>query len=251
MRPLTKTPKRPGPAVRNALAAGFFLLAGAIAWVALPPLREALGHFLELLAQTEPGSIVRALRDYLLGFGLWAPVVSAALMILQCVIAPIPGVIVTLANGMLFGWAWGGALSWASAMVGAAICFWIAQALGRPVVERLVGGGRILVVADRFFDRYGHRAVLVSRLLPFISFDVISYGAGLTSMRLLPFLVATGIGQIPATVVYSMLGEGLVDTVPWHFWVACLVLSAGFIIWPLMSARARRVALARGSSNGL
>ena len=59
---------------------------------------------------------------------------------------------------------------------------------------------------DVFFDRYGKYAIVVCRLLPFVSFDIVSYAAGLTSMRFVPFFIATGIGQLPATIVYSYVG---------------------------------------------
>ncbi len=59
---------------------------------------------------------------------------------------------------------------------------------------------------DEFLGKYGKHTVLIARLLPFISFDLVSYGAGLTSMRFIPFFVATGIGQLPATIVYSYVG---------------------------------------------
>ncbi len=93
-------------------------------------------------------------------------------------------------------------------MVGAALCFAIARALGRPLVERLVGEAP-LAKSDSIFERYGTHAVLIARLIPLISFDVVSYAAGLTSIGFLPFMVATGIGQLPATVVYSLLGQNI------------------------------------------
>jgi uncharacterized membrane protein YdjX (TVP38/TMEM64 family) len=83
--------------------------------------------------------------------------------------------VITFANGMLFGWAWGALLSWSSAMAGAALCFWISRAFGRPAVEKLVGGSSALEVSDLFFERSG-RTVLIARLLPFVSFDIVSYG---------------------------------------------------------------------------
>ena len=57
-------------------------------------------------------------------------------MILQAIVAPLPAFLITLANAALFGAFWGGALSWFSAMVGAGLCFCIARALGREVVEK-------------------------------------------------------------------------------------------------------------------
>ncbi|MBI2862990.1 MAG: TVP38/TMEM64 family protein [Chloroflexi bacterium] len=150
---------------------------------------------------------VGELKEYLLAFGFWAPVVSAAIMLVHSIV-PFPAVVLTLTNGLLFGAVWGTALSWSTAMVGAAICYFIAKALGRPVVERIVGT-KGLKVSDDFFDRYGTHAVLITRLIPVVSFDLISYAAGLTKIGFVEFMVATGIGQLPATVVYSILGENL------------------------------------------
>ena len=62
---------------------------------------------------------------------------------------------------------------------------------------------------NQYFDRYGEHTILVCRLLPFISFDFISYAAGLTAIKPIPFLIATGLGQLPATIVYSYVGSNL------------------------------------------
>lgn len=59
---------------------------------------------------------------------------------------------------------------------------------------------------DTFFERYGKNTILICRLLPFVSFDIVSYAAGLTSMSFASFFIATGIGQLPATIVYSYVG---------------------------------------------
>lgn len=148
---------------------------------------------------------VELARGYILGFGIWAPVVSFLLMILQSVAAPLPAFIITFANAGLFGWVKGALLSWTSAMAGATLCFYIAKFLGRDVVEKLVSK-KALEFTDEFFDKYGKHAILIARLLPFISFDIVSYGAGFTSMRFWPFFIATGIGQLPATLIYSYIG---------------------------------------------
>lgn len=144
-------------------------------------------------------------RDYILGFGIWAPIVSFLLMVFQSVVAPLPAFIITFANAGLFGWVYGAILSWSSAMAGAALCFFIARYLGRATVERFTSY-KALNSIDNFFKHYGKYAVLIARLLPFISFDVVSYAAGLTSMGFWPFFIATGIGQLPATIVYSYIG---------------------------------------------
>jgi uncharacterized membrane protein YdjX (TVP38/TMEM64 family) len=190
----------------TAAALGLLGLAAA-AWAASPALRQDVDAAARTLSAGDAHDAVEAFRTYVLGYGAWAPLVSAALMVLQSVVAPLPAFVITFANGLLFGWAWGSALSWSSAMAGAAICFWIARALGRPAVERLLGHAAGLDAADRFFVRHGARAVLLARLLPFVPFDPVSYCAGLTSTGFRPFLVATGLGQLPATLLYSWLGE--------------------------------------------
>ncbi|MCS5422988.1 MULTISPECIES: TVP38/TMEM64 family protein [Psychrilyobacter] len=150
-------------------------------------------------------------RGYILGFGMWAPVVSFLLMILQSIAAPLPAFIITFANAGLFGWVKGALLSWTSSMAGAALCFYIAKFYGRDAVIKLTGKYALDSVDD-FFDRYGKYTILIARLLPFISFDIVSYAAGLTSMSFFSFFIATGIGQLPATIIYSYIGSMLTGT---------------------------------------
>ena len=147
-----------------------------------------------------------ALRDYILSYGVWAPVVSTALMVLQALAAFVPSFLLGIANGLAFGAMWGGLLSIASAVLAAAISFGIARVVGRAPVEALVGN-RSLGTADGWFARYGAYAVLAARLIPVISFDAISYAAGLTRMKFWRFLLATTIGMTPASFAYAYLGE--------------------------------------------
>lgn len=151
---------------------------------------------------------MEGLKEYILSFGIWGPVVSFLLMILQSVAAPLPAFVITFANAALFGWVYGAILSWSSAMAGAAICFYIAKFLGRNTVENLTSKFALDEV-DKFFVKYGKHTILIARLLPFMSFDLVSYAAGLTSMSFASFFIATGIGQLPATIVYSYVGDML------------------------------------------
>jgi uncharacterized membrane protein YdjX (TVP38/TMEM64 family) len=148
------------------------------------------------------------IKAYILSFGIWAPIISYLLMLFQSIVAPLPSFVITFVNAGLFGWWKGALLSWVGTVSGATMCFWIAKFLGRDVVAKLTTKTALRSV-DKFFDRYGKYAVLIARLLPFVSFDVVSYGAGLTSMRFWPFFWATSIGQIPITLVYSYVGDML------------------------------------------
>ncbi len=148
---------------------------------------------------------VAGLRDYILSFGAWAPIVSALLMILQALVAPLPAFVLSFANGLAFGTFWGGMLSLACASLAAVVSFWIARLLGRGLVEALIGRTH-LGAADRWFLRWGAYAILGARLVPVVSFDIISYAAGLTRMGFWRFMLATVVGMAPATFIYSYLG---------------------------------------------
>ena len=188
--------------------------------------RQVWEYVLELTAAFQSLETARA---YIASYGALAPVVSAILMIFQSVIAPLPAFLITFANGLLFGVWWGAALSWSSAMLGAALCFFIARLLGRPVIVRVLSESTVNM-SDRFFQRYGKHAVLIARLVPVISFDAISYGAGLTGMRFLWFAIATGIGQLPATLLYSYLGDRVTGSVKALFWGFGIVIAVSIVI---------------------
>lgn len=209
---------------------------GLLYWL-LPGFRSGLEEAVGTLASAD----IPRMREYLLSFGIWAPLISAVLMVFQSVAAPLPAFVITFANGFLFGAFWGTLLSWSSAMVGAALCYYIARALGRPVAERLVGA-RNLARADRFFNRYGRYAVLITRLVPIISFDAVSYAAGVTSIGFWEFMVATGIGQLPATVVYSVLGENMTNTARFGLWVFGAVVALLVLALAVKAGLERRLA---------
>ena len=138
-------------------------------------------------------------------YGTYAILVSVALMVFQSLMAPLPAFLITFANANLFGWWQGAIISWSGAMLGAILCFYISRILGRDVVEKLTSKAG-LEHFDEFFKKYGKHSILIARLLPFMSFDIVSYAAGLTSMGFASFLIATGLGQLPATIIYSYVG---------------------------------------------
>lgn len=172
-----------------------------LTYYAWAPFRSGVNQAVAILSRVDVG----AAKAYILSFGVWAPIASFLLMVFQSVAAPLPAFVITFANAALFGWWQGAILSWSSAMAGAALCFVLARLYGRGVVERFTTKAALKQV-DVFFARYGKWAVLIARLLPFVSFDVVSYAAGLTGMGFWEFFWATGLGQLPATIVYSYVG---------------------------------------------
>lgn len=179
-----------------------------IFYMTFKPFQNFIKQIFVLLSMVD----VQAVKEYVLSFGIWAPIISFILMVFQSLVAPLPAFIITFANAGLFGWVKGAILSWSSAMAGAVLCFYIAKFYGREIVEKLTSKFA-LENLDDFFDKYGKYAILIARLLPFISFDIVSYAAGLTSMSFWSFFWATGLGQLPATIVYSYVGGMLAGSV--------------------------------------
>lgn len=183
---------------------GLILTLGLI-YFFVQPVKTTINNIFILFSTLD----IEEIKSYISTFGILAPIVSFLLMVFQSLIAPLPAFLITFANASIFGWVKGALLSWSSAMVGASLCFFISKAYGRVVVEKLTSN-IILENVDQFFGRYGDYAVLIARLLPFMSFDIVSYAAGLTSMNFWSFFWATGLGQLPATIIYSYIGQMLV-----------------------------------------
>jgi uncharacterized membrane protein YdjX (TVP38/TMEM64 family) len=180
------------------------------AYLLFPGVKAFVDSSFAAFAHLDSADLARFIQSW----GPQAAAVSFFLMILQAIVAPLPAFLITFANASLFGAFWGGVLSWTSAMAGAALCFYIARILGRGAVEKLTGK-TVLDGMDTFFTRYGKHTILICRLLPFVPFDPISYAAGLTSLRFRSFMLATGLGQLPATVVYSCVGSWLTGGTYW------------------------------------
>ena len=181
-----------------------------VAYFAVPGFHSFVNEAIAVLGSAD----LDAVAEYIRSFGAYAVAFSFALMVFSSVLAPLPAFMITLSNAAIFGWWQGAILSWASAMAGAALCFFLARGLGRDVVEKIAGKGALAGV-EGYFKKYGTRTILICRLLPFVSFDAVSYFAGLTPMGFLAFFVATGIGQTPATIVYSYVGGMLTGGAKW------------------------------------
>ena len=167
---------------------------------------------------------VEQFRTKLLSYGPWSVVVSAGLMIAQAIIAPLPANVVTITNGLVFGPLWGSLISWFSTVLGASLCFLLSKTFGKTFANRIVGSS--IEKAERFFKKYGLHAMFFVRIMPFVPFDAISYGAPLVGVPYSRFLLATAVGIIPSILIYSFLGT-LAAKIYW--WVLLGLLSAALI----------------------
>ena len=138
--------------------------------------------------------------------GRWAPFAYMATMALV-VVTPLPSLPLNFAAGMYFGPVLGTIYSVIGATAGAFFSFLIARLLGRPFVERFLKGH--IQFCTTCSDRIMTKFVILARLVPLFSFDMISYGAGLTKMSPRNFLIANILGMLPLTFVYNNFGSGI------------------------------------------
>ncbi len=170
-------------------------------------------------------------------WGNWAVAASIALMILHSLI-PFPAEFISMANGMLFGAFWGVVITWTGAMLGAALAFALARWFGRPFVTALMNE-RQRETTERWLKRQGIGVLLLSRLMPLISFNVINYAAGLTPISWWTFLWTTALGILPITILLVVTGDQV-----WNgsgrTWLYLLAVGAlGAAIWFFFARRQR------------
>ncbi|MFX1313796.1 MAG: TVP38/TMEM64 family protein, partial [Promethearchaeota archaeon] len=128
-----------------------------------------------------------------------------AIMAIQGLIVPIPSELVLLATGMIWGWFIGGIMGLIGSMCAGLLCFYVSKKGGRPLAKKFVGENAINM-ADDLIHKYGIKAIIISRFLPFVSFDVISYASGLVDIDIKKYLVGTLIGSIFRAFFYSIWG---------------------------------------------
>lgn len=180
---------------------GLIIVSMILLYIFNPIVNEKINNIIKILSSADINKVV----NYIKSFGPYAAIISFLLMVFQSLLAPIPAFLITFANAMIFGWWQGAILSWTSSMVGAVICFYIARIFGRDVVLKFTSNSALNQI-ENYFKKYGSKTILICRLLPFVSFDIVSYFAGLTPMSFVSFILATGIGQLPATIIYSYVG---------------------------------------------
>jgi uncharacterized membrane protein YdjX (TVP38/TMEM64 family) len=128
-----------------------------------------------------------------------------AIMGIQGLLVPIPSEVVLLATGIIWGWFLGGIMGIIGSMAAASLCFYVSRRGGRPLAKKFIGEKGI-DMADDLIRKYGIKAIIVSRLIPFISFDVISYASGLVDIDFKRYTIGTLIGSIFRAFFYSILG---------------------------------------------
>lgn len=212
--------------VLAAVVAGIFL-AAAVATA-----------LLQLLASDNAGESffawdVEDIEVFMGKWGAWSVIGSIVLMVLHSFV-PLPAELIAIANGMMFGPIWGVVVTWVGAMIGAGCAFAMARYLGKPLGRRFISGRRWHEFASW---QARPSTLLLVRLTPIVSFNMVNFAAGLTGVGWRPFLWTTGIGILPITIVSVVLGNQLLS-LSWPVWLAA---GAGILsLWCILHWLAKR-----------
>jgi uncharacterized membrane protein YdjX (TVP38/TMEM64 family) len=147
----------------------------------------------------------RAVYEVIVRLGAWGPLIIILLMILAVLISPIPSAPIALAAGAAYGHTWGTLYVLLGAEAGALAAFGVARLVGPATVHRWFGDRLSVGLFGSQNALMG--IVLISRALPFMSFDLVSYAAGLTVLPAWRFAIATLVGVAPISFLLAHFGS--------------------------------------------
>jgi uncharacterized membrane protein YdjX (TVP38/TMEM64 family) len=166
---------------------------GVLALAALIALGRAAGGYVPQFAQ------------WVEDLGVWGPVVFVAGYAVATV-AFIPGSLLTLAAGAIFGVVEGVVLVWVGAVIGSTAAFLVARYVARDAFERRIAQEPRFATIDRAVGEQGLKIAFLLRLSPAFPFNLLNYALGVTRVRLLDYLIAA-LGMLPATLLYVYSGK--------------------------------------------
>ena len=169
--------------------------AALVLWLLRAPLLELFGFIGDR----------QAFIDYIYSFGLLGPLVLALLHVLQVVVSIVPGDVIYLAAGYVYGLVPGFVLNLSITVGAGLLAFNIARRWGRPVVDRLAPA-QVIDRWDAMAKRRGFVFFLMSFMLPIFPTDTMNYVAGLSSIRWQEFALAALLGRAPSIFLITLLG---------------------------------------------
>lgn len=174
-------------------------------------------------------------------------------------VAMVPGGVLTIAAGTMFGPWLGTAVALAGALVGSSTAFVISRTIAAKRIARLPAAHHILAVAGRLMKRSGFTMVLLLRLSPLVPFNLLNYILGVTPVRFGPYFLASALGMLPGAFLYASAGSLLRSVagsvtgsspVSGHSWMQYGLTGAGFaatLAAVVLIGRAARAELGRAT----
>ena len=152
----------------------------------------------------------QSLEDFVLKFGILAPIIFIFIVILQVLFAPIPGQLTGLASGYIFGALFGTIYSMVGLIIGSWIAFTLSRRYGRPFVEKVVKK-ETLKKFDKILLKNGLFTLFLIYLLPIFPDDAICYVAGLSKIKIKDLVIISAIGRLPGFIILNLVGAKLIS----------------------------------------
>ena len=166
------------------------------------------------------------IQTYVNSFGKLAPIIYIIIFALVP-LTLFPDSIIAIAGGLIFGLVKGYIYTAIGAILGATLSFYISRKLGRNFVKKLTK--EKLDNVEEMKNSNGFFIIFMLRLIPLFPFDIISYGAGLTSVKYKDFILATFLGTIPGILVFTNIGAQSVNMGSGSFYISIGALVLLFI----------------------
>ncbi len=175
---------------------------------------------------------LEVLRAFFDSWGIVAPVIYVLIVVVEVVVAPIPGTMLYLPGGVIFGGFWGGLLSLVGNVIGSGIaCAIIRTLAGRNVVDFFDQAA--LDKYQRYIEKRGLAIIALLRMNPLTSSDIVSYAAGLTLVPIWKVMAGTCLGMAPLCFLQAYLAEELFTALPWLVWplvLLCLAYAVAVVV---------------------
>lgn len=213
------------------LAGASVLVAAIAASLIFLPAKEYLARFLEWVQRIGP----------------WGPVFVIGLYIVACLLF-VPGALITLGTGFLFGVVWGTVTVSIGSTLGATAAFLVGRTLARGWIEQKVADNPKFQAIDRAVGSQGFKIVLLTRLSPLFPFNLLNFAFGLTGVSLLRYVLASWIGMLPGTIMYVYLGsaaKSLADLAGGKIeggWQQQVSLGVGLVVTVIVTVFVTRIA---------
>src|SRR3989454_266681 len=150
--------------------------------------------------------LLKSALDWIGRLGPWGPAIFVGLYVVATVLF-VPGSVLTLGAGAVFGVALGSVCVSISATLGATAAFLVGRYLARDAIARRIEKHEKFATIDRAVAGEGWKIVLLTRLSPVFPFSLLNYAFGLTRVKLSHYILASWLGMIPGTVMYVYLGS--------------------------------------------
>jgi uncharacterized membrane protein YdjX (TVP38/TMEM64 family) len=237
------TPRASGLQTRHKIALASLVLLTVAAWAIWSYRADGLLRVL-LATPTDGGSRLEAVRAYVLGWGALAPLVYIMSVMMEVLIAPIPGTLLYAPAGAIFGGFWGGTLSLCGNVLGAATACWLAGSLGERWRETHRQSPQFARIQARLTRRDAWVIVFLLRLNPLTSSDLVSYAAGVADVRVRHVALGTFLGMLPQCYLQAYLAQTLFEALTSGTWVlvgvGVLTAAVALALWRLFFGPSRQ-----------